>query len=283
MAVFGLFKKKEKPEEKKTASPQGEEMRAFAAQFLPEELDILAVTGAGSFSGGKAEGDALHTMGMGLTAWMEEDSPEIHRGQFYLVTKADELLVGYLRQRLPRDFIIKCKVRPHGDGRQFMLLNLPEPAFDPDLKAILLEQKKPVTVEVEGLGRFILNRSLGVLQREIDWQGSPVQLCFDPEADHAVCAKAALSLLGDIPGWDERARTLAADKVLEGANADMADDGGEEVSREEFVQALEAESLDVAADGTFQLWFNDGGLFAGRFVRVSGSVSEGLTDAVMEG
>ena len=282
MAMFGLLKKKEKTEEMKPATPQAEEMRAFAGQFLPGEVDILAVTGAGSFGGEKRDGDELYTVCMGLTAWMEEDSPEIHKGNFLLLTKADEMLMGYLRQRLPRDFIIKCKVRLHGDGEKLMLLNLPEPGFDPDLKAILTQQKKPVTVEVEELGTFVLNRSLGVLQREVDWQGSPVQLCMDPEGDHAACAKAALSILADIPGWDEKARAFAADKVLEQANA-QRDDGGEDVSREEFVEGLEAESLDVAADGTFQLWFNDGGLFAGRFVRVSGSVSAGVTDAVMEG
>ena len=120
MAMFGLFKKKEK-EEKKPVSAEGEEMRAFAARFLPDEMTILAVTGAAGFGGGKVEGEELYTAMAGLTAWMEEDSSEIHRGQFRLITKADETLVGYLQRRLPRDFIIKCKVRPHADGEQFML------------------------------------------------------------------------------------------------------------------------------------------------------------------
>lgn len=282
MAMFGLFKKKEK-DEKKPVSVQGEEMRAFAAQFLPEELTILAVTGAGGFGGGRAEGEELYSAGANLTAWMEEDSPDIHQGQFRLVTKADETLVGYLQQRLPRDFIIKCKVRPHAEGKLFMLMGLPEPAFDPDLKAILDEQKKPVVEEIEGLGSFTLNRGMGVLQQEIDWLGCPVQLCVDREADRAACVEIALALLNDKEGWDEKARALAADKLLEQANELAAQTDAEALSREEFMEGLEPESIDVSDDGSFQLWYNDGGyLLGGRFVRLSGSAA-GLAAAVMEG
>ncbi len=283
MAMFGLFKKKEKTEEKANQSVQAEEMRAFASQFLSEEMDILAVTGAGGFIGGRQEGESLYSGGAVLTAWMEEDGEEIHKGQFRLLTKADETLVRYLQQRLPRDFIIKCKVRPHAEGKMFMLVGLPEPGFDPDLKALLLEQKKPVTTEVEGLGSFTLNRSVGVLQKEIDWLGSEVQLCIDPESDHGSCAATALNMLNDMAAWDEKTRAFAADKLLEQANEAAAEYEGEEITREEFMDCLGLENIDVAADGVFQFWFTDGGLFGGQFVRISGSVADGLTDAVMEG
>lgn len=283
MAMFGLFKKKEK-EETKPVSRQGEEMRAFAAQFLPDEMTILAVTGATGFGGGKAEGEELHTAVAGLTAWMEEDSPDIHRGQFRLITKGDETLVGYLQRRLPRDFIIKCKVRPHPDGEQFMLLDLPEPAFDPDLKAILEEQKKPVTEEVEGLGTFTLNRGVGVLQQEVDWLGYGVQLCLDRDADRAKCVPTAQALLNDTESWDEKARTLAADALLDKANEFAAENDAEALDRAEFMEGLEPETIDVLEDGTFQIWYSDSGyLLGGHFVRVSGSAETGLTEAVMEG
>lgn len=283
MAMFGLFKKKEK-EEKKPASAHGEEMRAFAGQFLPEEMTILAVTGASGFGGGKSEGDELFTVGAGLTAWMEEDSPEIQQGNFRLVTKADEALVGFLQQRLPRDFIVKCKVRPHPDGNLFMLMGLPEPAFDPDLKAILDNQKKPITEEIAGLGTFTLNRSMGVLQREIDWLGYPVQLCMDRDADRAACAATASALLGDTEDWDAKARALCAEKLLDKANEYAAETDAEALTPEEFIQGMEPESIDLSDDGSFQLWFNDGGyLLGGHLIRVSGTTAEGLTDAVMEG
>ena len=106
-----------------------------------------------------------------------------------------------------------------------------------------------------------------------------MQLCIDAEGDHAACAAVALSVMGAMADWDEKARICAADKLLEQVNADS----DEEMSREEFMECLGVETLDVSADGSFQLWFNDGGLFGGNLIRVSGSEAAGLTDAVLEG
>lgn len=56
--MFGLFKKKgEQPEEEqRVQNPENKQFKAFAAKFLPEELTILAVTGANGFGGGKTRG-----------------------------------------------------------------------------------------------------------------------------------------------------------------------------------------------------------------------------------
>lgn len=281
--MFGLFKKKEKPEAKKPADAQSEEMRAFAAKYHPEEMNVLVVTGANAFASGKAEGEELLTAGIGLTAWMEADSPDIQRGEFKLVTKGDETLVDFLRQRTPRDFILKCKARLSLDGKSLMLTNLPEPGFDPDLKAILDEQKKPVTVEVEGLGKFMLNRSVGVLQAEIQFMGQGVQLCLDKDEDRAACARTAKAVLDDLIALDEKGRSLSADKLLELANEWATDADEEEVSREDFLSRMTLETIDVAENESFNLWYNDGGLFFGHVIQVSGDLNNGVTDARMEG
>lgn len=46
--MFGLFKKKEERREK-NEPVQGAEYKEFAAQFAPEELSVLAVTGSKRF------------------------------------------------------------------------------------------------------------------------------------------------------------------------------------------------------------------------------------------
>jgi len=275
MAMFGLFKKKEK-EEKKPVSAEGEEMRAFAAQFLPDEMTILAVTGASGFGGGRAEGEELYTAMAGLTAWMEEDSPEIHRGQFRLITKADETLVGYLQRRLPRDFIIKCKVRPHADGEQFMLLDLPEPAFDPDLKAIVEAQKAPVTVEDALLGTFTLNRGMKLFQNEVDWAEDTMVLCFDEKADPEISLTALWAIWNERERWDAQARSRCADLLLDKAN-EFAAEEGEPLSREEFMQRLIPDSLELLEEGDdFHIWYGDDGMLCGTSLEVSCSIALGV-------
>ena len=208
--MFGLFQKKGgEPEEKareKQREPGGENARfkEFSAQFLPEELSILAVTGANGFGGGKTSGEELWTASIGLTAWMEEDSPDIHRGEFVLSTIGDDQLLEILRRRTPRDFIVKFRGRVSEDGRRLLLLDLPEPGFDPDLKAILEEQKKPVTIEEEGLGVFTLNRQVNWFEAGVDWLGTEISLVFDREEDRAGCAANARALLASAADWDRR-------------------------------------------------------------------------------
>ena len=286
--MFGLFQKKGgEPEEKareKQREPGGENARfkEFSAQFLPEELSILAVTGANGFGGGRAGKEKLWRASIGLTAWMEEDSPDIHRGEFVLSTIGDDQLLEILRRRTPRDFIVKFRGRVSEDGRRLLLLNLPEPGFDPDLKAILEEQKKPVTIEEEGLGVFTLNRQVNWFEAGVDWLGTEISLVFDREEDRAGCAANARALLASAADWDRRVREYAAGELLDSAN-DWAEDGEEPITREQFMERMEPESVEIRADGSFEFWFADGEMFYGHSIHVSGNLTGGPDAAQMEG
>ncbi len=290
--MFGLFKKKgEEPEEKAqeqnpAQNTENKQFKAFAAKFLPEELTILAVTGANGFGGGKTRGEALWTVSIGLTAWMEEDSPDIHRGEFVLSTVGDEQLLEVLRRRTRPDFIIKFRGRVSEDGRRLLLLDLPEPGFDPDLEAILEEQKKPVTFWEEGLGTFTLNRQVDWFETEIQWLGAEISLVFDAEEDRAEVLRKAKALLADAVSWDKRVREYAADELLELANdwaEQMEDEEPQEIAREQFMERMELESIEIRADGSFEFWFADGDLFYGHSIHVSGDMENGPDDAGMEG
>lgn len=285
--MFGLFKKKgEEPEEKarekkREQSGENAQFKEFAAQFLPEELSVLAVTGANGFGGGKTGGEELWTASIGLTAWMEEDSPDIHRGEFVLSAVGDDQLLEILRHRAPRDFILKFRARASEDGQRLLLLDLPEPGFDPDLKAILEEQKKPVTFWEEGLGTFTLNRQVNWFETETDWLGTEISLVFDREEDRAGCVANAKALLAAAADWDKRVREYAAEELTSLAN-DWAEDE-EEITREGFMERMEPESVEVRADGSFEFWFADGEMFYGHSIHVTGNLTDGPRTAQMEG
>ena len=290
--MFGLFKSKgEKPEEKERKPlPEKQENRQFrelAAQFAPEELTILAVTGANGFGGGRAGKEKLWRASIGLTAWMEEDSPDIHRGEFVLSTIADDQLLEHLQRRVPRDFIIKFKGRVSEDGQRLLLLDLPEPAFDPDLKAILEEQKKPVTFWEEGLGTFTLNRQVDWFETELDWLGTEISLTIDMEEEREEALRNAKTLLASAAEWDKRVRAYAADELVSLANdwsQDMDEDGETPtITREQFMERMELESIEIGGDGSFTFWFGDGDLFYGHSIRVSGDLEHGPDEASMEG
>ena len=282
--MFGLFKKKKEEEEVRSApQPQDEALRTLAEQFLPEELDVLAVTGASGFSGAKLPDKEMWAAAMELTAWMEEDAPDIHRGETQLVTLADEKLMSYLRQRVPRDFILQFKARLSQDGKRLLMLTLPRPGFDPDLKAILDEQKKPVSVWVPDLGTFTLNRALGWFQADVEWLGQSVQLVYDQGSEEEMKAAqdTAKALMGGQEDWDGRVRAFAVEQLqaqYAGGEDELASLPAGELSRR-----LELESVQVRGGGSFEFWFHDGDYVSQRAVRVTGSLQEGPAGAELDG
>lgn len=278
--MFGLFKKKK--EEPKSPEPQeqNQEYKAFAAEFPGEETDILAVTGGSAMDTAQSGEGGLWHISMGLTAWKDEYVQELQQGQATLEALVDDNLLEHLRARLPRDFLIRVTVRPDGDGTRFLMTDLPKPAFDPELKALLEEQKKPVTLEADGLGVFTLSRAMNWFQTELDWPGAPVQLVFDREEDQEQSLTAARTLWENREDWDRRVREFAAGQLLEQVNEALQEEGP--VTGEQLADALEAESVQVTGDGGVTFWLRSEELLWGRAVRVSGSLTDGPVQAELE-
>ena len=301
--MLGFFKKKsgEVPEEqerlqkaaareaeRKEASAIPEELRALGQKFLPEEFSILAVTGAGGFGGSRPQENGPWLAVLELTAWKEEDSEEpAHREKTQLVALADDKLMDYLRRRVRGDSVFQIMVRPSEDGKQFLMTELPQPEIDPEMKAILEEQKKPVSIWVPELGTFTLNRLVNWFEAEVEWLGQPARLDIDREEDWDACVEQAKALMAGQKGWDEKVRAFAAQELLDQAN-DWARDAAEgeepeEITREQFMERLELDAVQISADGRFEFWFNDGDLFWGHAIHVTGSLDQGPEMAQMEG
>lgn len=301
--MFGFFKKKsgEVPEEqerlqkaaareaeRKEAPAIPEELRALGQKFLPEEFGILAVTGAGGFGGSRLQENGPWLAVLELTAWKEEDSDQpAHRERTQLVALADDKLMDYLRRRVRGDSVFQIMVRPSEDGKQFLMTELPQPEIDPEMKAILEEQKKPVSIWVPELGTFTLNRLVNWFEAEVEWLGQPARLDIDREEDWDACVEQAKALMADQKGWDEKVRSFAAQELLDQAN-DWAQDAAEgeepeEITREQFMERLELDAVQISAGGRFEFWFNDGDLFWGHAIHVTGSLDQGPEMAQMEG
>ena len=225
-----------------------------------------------------------------LTAWKEEDSEEpAHREKTQLVALADDKLMEYLRRRVRGDSVFQIMVRPSEDGKQFLMTELPQPEIDPEMKAILEEQKKPVSIWVPELGTFTLNRLVNWFEAEVEWLGQPARLDIDREEDWDACVEQAKALMADQKGWDEKVRSFAADQLLEQANdwaqdaAENEDGEPEEITREQFMERMELDAVQISADGRFEFWFNDGDLFWGHAIHVTGALDQGPEMAQMEG
>ena len=288
--MFGFFKKKEEKQEPTPTAvgeEYGEELRSLGAKFRPEEMSILAVTGANGFGGRRVREDGPWIATLELTAWKEEDGDEpARRGNFLLVALADDKLLSYLRRRVLRDSVVQVKVRPSEDFSTFLMLELPQPETDGEMKAILEEQKKPVVRQAPGLGDFTLNRSLGWFEAEVDWMGQTARLDIDQEENWDPCVEHAKALLAAQTDWDGKVRAFAAQALLDLANQwaqqDQSQEEPEEITQEQFIERMELDAIQVDAAGGVEFWFNDGDLFWGHAIHVTGSLDKGPETAEME-
>lgn len=272
------------PEQEPLSTEQSIDLQALARQFSPEEMTILAVTGPLGFlsdTDGEQppEGQPITTT-LGLTAWMEEDGP-VNEAPATLVALGDARLIAYLRQRVPRDSMIKVRVRPEIDGTRFFMAGLPEGGFDPDLKAILARQVAPVTRDGGELGTFTLMRALNWFQNEVDWLGNEISLTFDQNEPDGLALDTARAIWPDQSDLDSAMRILAAARLLDQKNADFQGEDGD-ISTDEFMAAMEPESMQVFADGGFSFWFGGYDLFWGQAIRVNGTVTDGPQTAELE-
>ena len=281
--LFGKKSQPQQPQQPQSTMPEHPLAAELSAQFGEEEFDILAVTGATGFGGGDKEpGESFSVVTIPLTAWREEDEP-IHREDTCLVALADNTLLTYLRRRAPRDSIIQARVRQGLENDRFLLVGMPTPVMDPELKAILDEQTKPVSQWVPQLGTFVLNRTVNWFQADVDWLGQSIQLIYDnaPEEEMKAAQAAALALMSDQAGWDGRVRSYAAEQLpiqYAGLEDEMLALPAEELSRR-----LEAESLQTKPDGSFEFWFHDAEYQWEHSLRVTGSLTGGPDAVHLEG
>lgn len=269
------FRKKKEAEH--IPSPEELQVQEFAQHFLPEEFTLVAVTAPMGVTVDKKDEEALFTVSCALTAWMDEDDGHVTTGTAQLQALADERLRDYLRGHLPGNFILKVRVRPGKEDGLFQLVGMPEPGFDPELKAILNEQLKPVTFETEDLGTFTLVRSMNWFESQIDWAEQSTQLTFAQDSDTQACLATARTLLADTAGWDARLRTFVADRLLDSLN----EQAEEPASREELLESLFPEVIHVAPEGSFTAWYGSD-LFFGQSAQITGTVQDGLTDAQLD-
>jgi hypothetical protein len=155
---------------------------------------------------------------------------------------------------------------------------------DPELEAISIQLQKPVTIELQGAGTLRLDRADDVFVCDIDWGARKVELrlnCDDNEKPRKVLGMAE-ALLRDKKLWQERADRFAVEQLLEGAR-DWAAAGEPELTAEILLARLELKTIDLDESGDISFLYEDGGLYGGHYVSISGSVSTGFDDSQLLG
>ncbi len=147
----------------------------------------------------------------------------------------------------------------------------------------------PVTLHSEEFGDMVLDKELLWFAAEKQWRRKPVRIYLSVENENED-ASEGLALLEQFwkkkANWDKKLRAFAAKELLALAN-DWASSDDEHPGRvwteESFAKALKNESFTMHTDGSFEMWYDDGGIFFGHAVVVYGDVQNGANEAKMEG
>ncbi|MBR6044507.1 MAG: DUF2262 domain-containing protein [Ruminococcus sp.] len=147
------------------------------------------------------------------------------------------------------------------------------------------EFNKPVTMQSELFGELHLNKKYGTFYGKFNWLGTEIEVSFNTdEDDDAGCLAHLEEFCRDAERRDKEIRAYAADELTYLAN-DWRDDDhlDEEITEEDFARRIIISSVEMSSEGDWYVWFDDGDMFAGHSVRVSGDAMGAPNHASMEG
>ncbi len=109
-----------------------------------------------------------------------------------------------------------------------------------------------------------------------------MRVCCGPD-DRAAALVAAARLFAEQAQWQRRVREYAVEQLLPLKNRSWLDEDETESSADEFLAKMRIESISIDESGDVTFWHDDGGLFLGHAISISGTISEGLTSASIAG
>lgn len=191
-----------------------------------------------------------------ITAYKRLDNGKIQDGLFELCALAAPARAQLFRISLPSDTLVRVKVAKGEQGKLWMT-ELPAPAKDDEMLALLEQQVAEKTVQDEVFGVFKFDRETCVYQCEIDWREKKITLEVE-DMENALPRETAHKLQQEAEKWELAAR--AQIKMIQPAASRMS-----------------LRSLSVDDQGDFTFWF------AGRagIACAAGSLAEGITDATV--
>ncbi|SCA86176.1 hypothetical protein BGLY_2353 [Bacillus glycinifermentans] len=251
--------------------------KRFERRFKNEVVEVAAVTGPSGIGALRANDDVMWNASMPLIAWKElSGSKSAVQEELQLKWLADDDEWKKTKDILEANAVVKLYVRM-GDQAMMLVKVLDSAYQDDELQSILKESLKPVYYEDEKLGTFELFKPVNVFEKDITWAGQNGKLSFDWDEDDRQM-KASLEtahiLFQDQGHWNAKIRAYAAEELVELANEWLQDNDEaefEEITKKMFMELMELSSISVYPDGDFEVFFDDGDMFWGHSIIVSGN------------
>ncbi|MDR1315532.1 MAG: DUF2262 domain-containing protein [Spirochaetales bacterium] len=260
------------------------EIKEFNAKFDKKIMEIQIVTGSSAFGGAKGPGEELWEASIDITAWKLINDKNICGERYFLRTKADMEYLNELRGKILPDTICSVKVRQKEN--KFLLVEITgKGIIDNELENILKEQTKPVIYKDKTLGKFVLDKRFDEYTGKIKWNNKRIKMAITKYTGEMLDKVfiAANEFIREQEMWDRRIKEFAANKLAKLKNTSWLEEDEEEITADEFIKKIKAESINISLKNKFEVYFDDGEIFWGHSIVVSGNFEKGPLRADIAG
>jgi len=246
--------------------------------------NLVGIVGAGGLSGGTTKGDPAPRLGFELSHWREDGGPTRSREIRCEMFSSDAEIKEQMDRFEPYQVLgVKAHVakRPSGDLYALVKAITGVVEEDEELDALAAKQQEPVVVRHRRFGSLTLDRSIDTFCGRALWLGTKINLNIDGERVEGLDAalEFAETLWANSWKWQSRACDCAVTHLLDLKNSTWLEEDEATLDAPTFAERMTIETISVSPTAEVEFWFNDGDLFWGHMIRVSGSLSDGLTDA----
>ena len=266
-------------------------MQRFREELSAAPLvEVTGVVDPSGVVGGQSGGEELWTLLFAFNGWrsgsgaVQTEKLTIRRHQ---VTEDElehyrELLTNY------GVFKISARVLPYdflGTGQALLVEVIGPVDNDAELQAHAEQLQQPATFEDPTFGTLTLDRAIDRYEGQADWNGAPASLWLataDPD-ELADLLTTAWGLWQNQAAWNERILDYAVENLLPLKNDTWLGEGEEELTPAQFRTRMTLDSVSVEAEGCWEFWYDDGDLFSGHVIHVSGDLTHGPQDVEIAG
>jgi hypothetical protein len=156
---------------------------------------------------------------------------------------------------------------------------------DAELNAELNRLQQPVKFKDKTFGTFVLDRRVDWYEGRAAWNGRKVRLSLaaHEQAEVERALRVARTLWRAQKTWRAKVLAYAVRHLLPLKNDNWLDDGERSLTAKQFQARMKLNSITVSPDGSFEFWHDDGDLFCGHAIQISGTLAKGLCGADIPG
>lgn len=158
---------------------------------------------------------------------------------------------------------------------------------EPDQVLLQLSNRlrQPVVISTERFGDLVLNPRLNWFEGKAEWNGKTIDINFENDEGEGIgdAIKTAERLWLDQTAWKRKVDDFAVKELLPLKNESWLGEGEPELTAMDFKVRMTLSSITVGGDGRFEFWHDDGDLFWGHSIEITGNLKDGVTDADIPG